>query len=459
MNESPKLSIVEGFLDFVERFVPLREAYLATLGGWGLEARVWRERGILPERAWLIESQKAFSRQLISRFPFRYCSSLKQFPRAFRAVRAGSSHGVDGFHLDLCGTYERSDTFFNPSLPLIKESRGRCFAVTVADQRRNTSLENFDEITSACRTHFGASADALFAHLLATQQELARRQEDSSFDPEKGARRELGLVLRLWTAFSRHGLSPDLMERYVYVSYRQNQPFRMRTYFFRLGTSYAQERVLLRVWSESPVYLMSRGERLLVTCALQKETMPVIKNAASGLKGQHSYAKLSTLCHAAGEEFVAALQSLEADAELGRRVREAFADYGVTAAGVPAAVAPATGTVFDHVPDKRMLAQLKLLVARSEGPQSFEVARMQFASDREVAGVAKKGKFRAVGALYAHTQGKHRPAFIKRAIGAVNGQGEELLKELARIYSRIEGVEITPEMLRTEACLGTEHST
>jgi hypothetical protein len=130
--KDPKGRIIRRFLDFVSHYVPIPDARLATLGGLGIEAKIWEEMNVT--HGWLIELNHRRRTNLIRKNRFKITNRLKTFD----SVLAG--HGdegfIDGFHLDLCGTFANKVVHdFAPILPHMFKSRGKCLAITVADQR------------------------------------------------------------------------------------------------------------------------------------------------------------------------------------------------------------------------------------------------------------------------------------------------------------------------------------
>ena len=138
MQSPAKQKVLKFFLDFIGSVVPVEDARIATLGGQGLEARIWQGAGVPHDHGWLIERKKALSRELIEELPYHYTNGLETFPRVFRSVE-GSDAMLDGLHLDYCGTVEPRLQEIGAVLPLIVHNIG-CLAVTVSDQRRNLSL-------------------------------------------------------------------------------------------------------------------------------------------------------------------------------------------------------------------------------------------------------------------------------------------------------------------------------
>ncbi len=273
MSHDPaKMTVLRHFLTFVAQYLPLQDARLATLGGEGWEAELWLSAGVRPENGWLIEREREASRRLIVESPYRYCPSLGNFPNVVRDAY-GDTVGVDGFHLDLCGTLERSFKPFLPVIPLvIWRSTGRCLAITVADMRRNRTLERFRAIRRCADWYLGPELSrSLFQFLLREQgglPSLTRSDAPQTANPEKGARREFGFFFRLFRLLVGGGWRitalPDRIERIVYVSGYGGRAFRMRTYLFHFGDLTTGSRAQLAQqfitrWMESSLRILQRS--------------------------------------------------------------------------------------------------------------------------------------------------------------------------------------------------------
>lgn len=268
--ESLKGKVIRLFLEFVSHFVPIGESQFATLGGQGLEAKIWQESGIPPNHGWLIERNRERGGKLITNHRYRTQNQLGTFDRILAGY--GDKHAfIDAFHLDLCGTLSNSTiTSFAPALPLILMSKGRCLAITVADARRNLILEQWPDFEKRALKLFGKNAESIYKALLAKQRSIPINENAPAFikpfDPEKATRRELGLLVELAELLKVQKLPwiPVTMERYVYVSRYQKRPFRMRTYFFRFEheTREADVIAFAKSWIESKL-LFANGENFL----------------------------------------------------------------------------------------------------------------------------------------------------------------------------------------------------
>ncbi len=272
MKINLKAHIGRLFLDrMVAPRVPLNEAIMMTLGGDGVESIVWAEKGIKFDRGWLVERGLVRSKNLIRSHRFRTHNQLRTFPQILAGYGPDKDH-IDGGHIDLCGTLcERAIRDFSPVLPLIFKGRGRCLAITIADARRNLILENWKDFQKRGRKLFGEHAQEIYKKILALQERIPTRFPDlpdfiqkTSFTPEKGAKREFGLLVELAELLKTHRFKflPSHIERYVYVSDYCGNAFRMRTYFFRFEKKKVLRPALAlaRAWTRSPLRYSRRGE-------------------------------------------------------------------------------------------------------------------------------------------------------------------------------------------------------
>jgi hypothetical protein len=264
--DTPKEQIIRLFLDFLSRHRPLADARVATLGGQGIEAKIWTESGIPPEHGWLIELNRTRGNRLIENHRYRHHNRLGTFHQIL-AGQGGPAARIDGFHLDLCGTVtERVIHDFSPLLPLILQSTGRCLGITVSDQRRNRALEEWPVVMKKAERLFGKHTAGLLEKIETLQTQLPIREGlpsfMSGFDPCKGARREFSLMVELIDLFQEHSWVPVEIVRYVYVSRYGGKPFRMRSFFFHFApvSTPSSDLAVARTWTKSPLYFCSDQE-------------------------------------------------------------------------------------------------------------------------------------------------------------------------------------------------------
>lgn len=263
-----KEKVIRLFLGFVSRYISLKQAHLATLGGRGVEAKVWSELGVPKENGWLIERRREQNGKLIRSNQYRTHNQLITFGQILDGHEVEDAF-VDAFHLDLCGTFsDKAMLDFRPVLPLILKSRGRCLAITVADARRNLALEQWPDFEARGNKLFGKKAQDIYTQLLSIQRNIPVSNKASDFikpfDPEKATRREFGLLVELTELLQVQGFPwiPVVIERYVYVSRYQGQPFRMRTYFFHFEHKSRRnsEIIFANRWVESQLVFANEKE-------------------------------------------------------------------------------------------------------------------------------------------------------------------------------------------------------
>lgn len=263
--------IVGKFLDFVGEYVPLREARLATLGGKGMEARVWAEKGIPHDHGWLIERSRERSTDLINDHRYQTQNQLSTFPQILQGHDESHAY-IDGFHLDLCGTFtNRVISEFSPAFELIIRGGARCLSITIADQRRNLALEQWSDVRRRGRQLIGIEVSkSMYESFIEEQRRLPVGRLLNApafikpFDPIKGAKREFGLLVEMSDILSQFIASTDRVERYVYVSRTSGTPFRMRTYFFHF-TSVSKSKAgkaglhLAKCWIKNPIHFVEKN--------------------------------------------------------------------------------------------------------------------------------------------------------------------------------------------------------
>ena len=456
-----KHRIIELFLEFVAGFVRLDSAKLATLGGQGLEASIWHKRGVPAQQGWLVECDRDLSMDLVRKYRYRYCKQLDSFPHAFEA-RWGTKKGIDSFHLDLCGTFEPNSKTFGQTIPLIMRSKGRCFAVTVADQRRNTSVEKFIGVFEELGKLVGSRMAESFYYALEEEQErLIPSGVGETADPTLGAKREFGFATSLLSRMREaKAYELDRIERYLYTSERGGQPFRMRTYFFHFSRKGRGRRKLLdpraalRLWQKSvPQYVDGEGKLISISNATptpQKGKEAVMKQEKQTVV---PYANLAAFVAMSSPPIQAEFNKLIEDAAVGTRLRAAGLTLtSVNGVAKKLAVAPvgAATPASDAKLDSSIAVQIGLLIAKADSEKAYAKA-----VDRAFVALGLTGRKHAkkrnhvVGALFARTQGKFRGNFVKRVLAAKMPLGTTA--ELAKAYSAIEGKTITVEDLEKEA--------
>jgi hypothetical protein len=251
--------------EFVLSHVPPQEAHVGTLGGLGYEERLWSKRGIRKSHGWLVERDREKRRSLMPK-GYRILNELRGLPEILAGIGEDRLR-LDGFHFDLCGTFgDEAREDFAPILPLVLQSTGKCLAITVSDARRNLILEGWGDYFARGKKLFGRETSLIYEELLKEQKLIPINKESyfSPFDPEKGAKREFGLLVKLCELFSqiRASWQPIQMKRFAYVSTYSGSKYRMRTYFFRFYQVHAGRRAkaFAHRWVASPLYYGNNGE-------------------------------------------------------------------------------------------------------------------------------------------------------------------------------------------------------
>jgi hypothetical protein len=285
MQKTTKEKVIQIFLNMVNCFVPLARAKLATLGGQGIEAKLWQEHGLPPENGWLIERSRDRARQLIAGHRYRTHNQLQTFHQILAGYGEEQAH-IDGFHLDLCGTFGGALVkIFSSILPLVLNSDGRCLAITVADQRRNVALEQWPQYQRRAKHLFGNRYASFYTAIKNQQERVPVRQGVElpvffrSFNADKAAKREVGLLVELSGLLCQLKLvkQPVEIERYIYVSRFHGRPFRMRTYLFHFGqnTGRVTGRMFADTWISSKLVYVNDDQMTVVNESLSDASATV----------------------------------------------------------------------------------------------------------------------------------------------------------------------------------------
>lgn len=473
VSSQPKWLVLQRFLDFVEDYVPLREARIATLGGKGWEARLWLERGVAPESGWLIERNPDLRAYHLRHLPFNSWQNLRSFPAVLRTI-TGNRTSIDAFHLDLCGTLEPSVEDFRPILPLLTNSaRGGCLAVTIADERRSRTLEEFAVLRVRTDHLLGRTlAEGFFRHLWREQSHIPRPQTADDFltpaNPEKGASREYGCFLHLFSLLVAEGAQalavPDRIERYVYVSRYERHPFRMRTYLFHLAKPRTvpvavAARTLAQRWQESPLFVFRDSVFSQIDQLFSVESEK--RRKEQFMFDPHAFDKLGKLAEAAGlehqQQFSELLKLAMAGATLQETVRSVRAALGASAEERTQRPPTARTTTPPSEPatvanGDKLKVQFDLVYAAAQGDEALERAYEQAYEELDLKGRRySRTRRRIVGGLLARTQRGHRPNFLKRVVAVLGA--DRISEDLARAYSTITGERVTLAELHEEAGL------
>lgn len=469
-----KVQVLEALLAFVSRYRPLDQCVVATLGGRGLEAELWLKAGIAGSNGFLIERGRNSSRALLRRnFPYRHTDRLGQFARKLRTLK-GQRASLDLLHVDLCGTMEPKLDDVKSLIPLVARSRAQCLAVTVADMRRNLTLETpLPDVKLRAGRYLvpQTAAEGFFNELLLQQKELPTTIDLPAFfhsaDPAKGAARELGVFASVMEALNprpgRTMVVPDAIERYVFISRWSGRPFRMRSYFFHLKRTRNNLIQLLaaeNVWRSSRLCFLKNGETTVIAAAdrprstevsnfaymvtsyAAKSPQPDIQPAGEEptmIEAETKYEHLRKLAEAAGGK---ALTDFKELAARNRGLEMAFSAVaqvmqGLTPdSGAPAGITPATGQktprpsaaaeVNDRMTAVRLAEALRLLPTKLKASVMLLTAAAEAGSTNvskldpgavsavyKLLGLGrKKSRHRTAGAMLARTQGRFAARFV-----------------------------------------------
>ncbi|MDO8492412.1 MAG: hypothetical protein Q7S34_02120 [bacterium] len=462
---SPKERIVRFLLAYLEGFVELPKAVLATLGGDGLEALIWQSLGVSPDNGWLIERATKKGARLIAKFPYRNSSRLSDFASTFKTHR-GDEASVDLFHLDLCGTIEPEIEGLTGIVPLVAESSGKCLAITVADQRRNRSLLEWDKVWQKGKNLLGGEeTEDFFSALTAQGNKLSVRANKEGINGNAliMAKQEFGLFIRFLTLLEKEmgrRLVPETIQRFVYHSHigQHKRRFRMRTYLVRFGETQKalpQENFrqqLVSVWQESRLTLLT------------KRGLSIINQEKEKLMKQQveQYSTLIALATAAGGEslkemngLLGELESVRASAKLQgliEQIRTLVGKAPVANYTGDIKIVPAVRHGREQLSEEEV--QLALLAARAKGEKAVkqEIERLV-----KVLGLGrKKNRYRIMGAHMARTgalkPGIFRNNFVMRVTAGKSAQEmRSSANVLSQYYSAITGRNVSVETLFKDA--------
>jgi hypothetical protein len=431
--------ILRAFLEFAGGYVPLAGARVATLGGRGIEAKVWSELQIPTDHGWLIERNRARSRSLIGTHRYRTHNQLSTFARILSG-HGGPASAIDAFHLDLCGTVtQEALASFGPILPLILRSTGKCLAITIADARRNQALEAWPEYRARGMRLMKDAFQSTYDDLV-TQQKLLPVRTDlpgfmSSFDPEKGTKRELGILIELieFLKQNKFRVEAESIARYVYVSDYQGR-FRMRTYFIRFKSSDAFEpAAFTRTWLTSALYF-GRDSKLIPINLPQPSAPAEQKGSVMGQTGP----TLAGLVAAAGNATITAeLKNLVERSDRLGQFESVLNRRGIGANGQshakPAAPSTKKKAWEDYSPKEEIEWIIGALEAKAKvsGYEWQNRAREQ--KFRQDFGKCGKDLPRTLGGAMAHACGKFRPQFQARIREVFGSDAGPLLERLKAV--------------------------
>ena len=199
MTQSLKKHFLELLLTELTKMVSLKEAKIASLAGSGIEARLWREKGVPAQNAWLIDSNPAVIRTMLKKqnqHPYHlYRGMAYTFPAVLYA-HEGEAASLDLFHLDLYGGVEKSLRDVASLVPLVARSRAKLFALTVSDQRSHHATLNAGGLWRFINEVYGKRSLEILQSITQSHFESVAAQH-AMIDPFSSVRRE-GATLLAW---------------------------------------------------------------------------------------------------------------------------------------------------------------------------------------------------------------------------------------------------------------------
>jgi len=435
---TPKEQIIRLFLGFLSTHTPLSDARIATLGGKGIEAKIWAESGIPPEHGWLIELNRERGHRLIEDHRYRHHNRLGTFHQILRGQEGANAY-IDGFHLDLCGTItDQVIRDFSPLLPLILQSTGKCFGVTVSDQRRNRSLEEWPKALERGEELFGKGMKDVLSKLEESQRQLPMRKDLPSFmagfDPAKGARREFGLLVELLELFQKHpSWTPTQIARYVYVSRYAGRPFRMRSFFVRFAPTLSPVSgvAIANMWAESPLSFYQDSTTFV-------EIQAPLKQRTRQKPGEPMTSRLGDVARALGGAELAEYEELVRNATALQQIRTAVDSVTIITPAAPPLrlTSPRKSAVkewADLTDAEKVKWQIKTLELRMQSNGSWdEVWKRTIETDF---GGHTPELEKSLTSAIRRTAGKFRGPFEDRVRKVLGDEAPDYLERLAQVPS------------------------
>ncbi len=255
-TNNPKLFFVQALLDFLNLKKPLTKIKIATLGGEGLEARSWQSRGVLKDNGILIEKNRQLSKKLIAGTPYPVLNKLEYLDKFMESVYTPTECYLDAIHLDFCGTIETQGKMLDTLLNILKGSQVKCLAITVADERKNPTLQNWSSIESdIVGTLTYTVYNKVFNSILKDQKLVCKTDHIAT----RSTKRELGVLWQIVRGCRKSNMIPCEVRRYSYVSLTGS---RMRSYIIFLVEDKSKLEDYIETftynWIQNPILLINQ---------------------------------------------------------------------------------------------------------------------------------------------------------------------------------------------------------
>lgn len=197
-DDRAKRVVLRCLLRFLQTVIPLDRACLMTLGGWGIEADIWREAGVPLDNGWLVERDLARLGKLARGLALGYRTINNPIARLSSFFRSS----IDYLHLDLQGTFGAAEAEQLQSvLPFVLSGTGRTLSVTVSDSRRNIILERRVLVEQVLHTLLGdVECSRRMTSLVAHYAHEANIRQARDFEPRQQAFKDFGTLL--WIMFA-----------------------------------------------------------------------------------------------------------------------------------------------------------------------------------------------------------------------------------------------------------------
>lgn len=454
-----KQVILETVLNFFFTYIRRQQGTFVTLGGQGLEANLWHQRGLPQRNGFLIERNPGRAANLIQATHGYSCSHhMGTFARTLQAQR-GAEARIDALHLDFCGQLQSQARDAASLMPLLRFSTSPCLAITVSAQRTTPNVHHPD----CDKRVYRQTVQTLTSQQLLIPQPKDLPRRFVRAEPHKGAESEFQLAQTIWHLCSPAGLYPNRLIRHIYISRYSGHSCRMRTVLLHLSVTPISFTSFLELWLNSELSFTREGEQQTLLSAVS-----IYQPQENNMTGTNNkLARLRAVVIAMGDsDALALLDEIEKKAEnydkLVELMRTVISPATKTIAAKPikpsATKKPAakkqikaTETSKDNSVAKLVKAKLTMLkAAATKDAAKLEQAYAE-AADQLGISRRRRGWRRQMGALLARANGKFRPHFLKQALETEKPDSPTtFFGGLASLYAKYTGKPTTAADLMME---------
>ncbi|MDF1497716.1 MAG: hypothetical protein P1P90_06745 [Patescibacteria group bacterium] len=473
MISAEKTFVINHLLDLVGSYISLNDATMLLLGGYGDELKICLSRECSPEKIHIVEKSPGRMRKIL-RGDFGavcFAGNVNHAHEMFAAMY-GSKASIDYLHLDLCGALDPVEHALYSLMKLSVKSRGKCIAITTADQRANRANSDPDKIHKQSQELFDPYAENIWNSLIDLHTFVRATWNGTEADPNKVALRELSIynhvALTCGLGNSQVFAWPDRLERVIFSS----GGFRMRTYFFHIdgnerGMQQKQAReYFAELIHKAPCYYLISNQLVRVPPRKRRKdskNMNRMEEIAS-LRARFELV-LPVMSNSVQEDLLRLFELAEMDgvAEAVNKMEAALEEIKSESSASSASLNEAQKPVKKHPKKKESVVlesdgaptftpitvsddmvlkdkvRLSLLMAGSIADEDGRQKALDAASIRaaELLGIHKlQNQADVLRGIYARSQGKFRAIFVARQLlQQPEGQlRERILVKLAKYY-------------------------